>query len=237
MPRSNRTASPATRRSALTSSIPMTWVSTQSRRSSSSRSSTRGTLATLGRRHHGGVRSVSPAPAVEDAVTALDLVTLGIAVSGLVIAVVGLTWQVLQHRLTGSVVRAELLVGAFSRSAVVAGPPKSSGRHLQSCREQGFTDAVAVVRGRNIGRTAVDITHWDVGATDGFSFSLPGYERNPTLPYRLEPGSAVDFYCPLPELMMVLDVKTEIGRTDRRLRAVLSLGTGKPVRSDWESFL
>lgn len=173
---------------------------------------------------------------VAGSVTALDVVTLGIAVTGLVVAVVGLTWQVVQHRLTGSVVRAELLVGAIGPGGTAVGPPKSVDQ-LPMMREQGLDEAVIAVRGRNVGRLAVDVTHWEVGAGDGLSFSLPGYGRNPALQHRLEPGAVVTFYCPMARVKTMLDVKAELGRTDRRVRAVLTLGTGKQVQSDWERFL
>ena len=52
----------------------------------------------------------------------MAVATLVLAVVGLVISVISLTWQVVQHSLTGSRVRAELLLGGFGFGGVVTGP-------------------------------------------------------------------------------------------------------------------
>jgi hypothetical protein len=168
-------------------------------------------------------------------VTVLDIMTLAIAVAGLLIATISLTWQVVQHRLTGSVVRVELLAGAFGRGGVATGP--IAGFNMRTLAGQGFNDPVLAVRGRNIGRLAVDVTGWDIYTGDGFGYTLPGYGPNPTLPYRLEPGSTVTFYCPLADVRALFDSKQSIGRTDSRLRGSLTLGTGAVAQSGLVSFL
>lgn len=162
-------------------------------------------------------------------VTALDTVTLVVAVAGLLIATISLTWQIIQHRLTGSVIRVELLAGAFGRGGVATGP--IAGFNMRSLASQGFNDPVFAVRGRNVGRLAVDVTSWDIYTGDGFGFTLPGYGPNPALPYRLEPGSTVTFYCPVADVRALFDGKKAIGETDSRARGSLTLGTGAIVQS------
>jgi hypothetical protein len=53
---------------------------------------------------------IGPATA---AVTALQVVTLVIALLGLIVSVVALTWQLVEHRLTGSRVQVQVLAGAL----------------------------------------------------------------------------------------------------------------------------
>lgn len=161
--------------------------------------------------------------------TALDIITLGIAVAGLVVAVIGLTWQVVQHRLTGSVVVVELLAGALGRGGAATGPIGTFDASMFA--SQGFTTPILAIRGRNRGRLAVDVTGWDVLTGDGFGYTLPGFGPNPQVPHRLEPGAAVTFYCPLADVAALFATKRTVGKTDERVRGSLSLGTGEVVRS------
>ena len=165
-----------------------------------------------------------------DTVSGLDIATLVIAVAGLVTAAVSLSWQVVVHRLTGSRVRVELVMGALAGDAYVSGPAATFDP--ASLIAQGFGPLVVGVRGRNVGRLAVDITHWDIYTGDGFGYTLPGYPLNPNLPHRLEPGSTVTFLYPIDHVRALITSKAAIGKTDQRIRGALSLGTGDVCHSD-----
>ncbi|GAC1445135.1 MAG: hypothetical protein NVSMB55_24440 [Mycobacteriales bacterium] len=109
--------------------------------------------------------------------TALDIITLGIAVAGLVVAMIGLTWQVLQHRLTGSVVVVELLAGALGRGGAATGPIDTFDASMFA--SQGFTTPILAIRGRNRGRLAVDVTGWDVLPAMALATPVRDSDRTP----------------------------------------------------------
>ena len=164
--------------------------------------------------------------------TALDITTLVIAVLGFLVSGISLTWQVLQHVLSGDRVSVELLWGGFREGAVVVGPIHAGS--LDSAVSQGFTELIFAIRGRNKGRQAVDVTGYQVSIDGGFSYSLPGWHPNPTPPHRLEAGSSVTFYVPMGDVLATIDATREvIGGTKGGLRGTLDLGTGKTVHSDW----
>ena len=168
--------------------------------------------------------------------TALDIVTLVIAVLGFLVSGISLTWQVLQHVLSGDRVSVELLWGGFREGAVVVGPIHAGS--LDSAVSQGFTELIFAIRGRNKGRQAVDVTGSQVSIDGGFSYSLPGWHPNPTTPHRLEPGSSVTFYVPMADVLATIDATREvIGGTNGDLRGTLDLGTGKTVHSDWHKLV
>jgi len=173
---------------------------------------------------------------VDSVPTTLDLVTLVIAVLGLLVSGIALTWQVLQHVLSGDRVYVELLWGGFRNGAVAVGPIR--GASLDSMVSQGFTEFIFAVRGRNKGRQAVDVTGYQVSIDGGFSYSLPGWHPNPATPHRLEPGSSVTFYVPMPDVIAAIDATHEvIGGTSSNLRGTLDLGTGKTVHSGWRELV
>jgi len=173
--------------------------------------------------------TVSPASASGTAVTAFQVVTLVIAVLGLVVSVVALTWQVVQHRLTGSRVRVELLAGALGKGGAGTGPIEAFDQEMLA--RQGLHQPIIAVRALNVGRLPVDVTGWDVKTGDGFGYTLPGWGPNPSLPYRLEPGAQVTFFCPMADVLAMVAAKEAIGKDDRHLQAAVALGTGETVAS------
>ena len=113
--------------------------------------------------------------------TTLDLITLVIAILGLVASVVALVWQVLSWRMSGSRVKVE------GRHAVIV--PDDEGIH------------VLAVNAHNIGRIQVSVTGW------GFSYPnkthIPGHAYqpmawiNPKVPHTLEPGHSASWHLPI----------------------------------------
>jgi hypothetical protein len=168
--------------------------------------------------------------------TALDLVTLGIAVSALVVSVVALTWQIVQHYLLGARVSVELLWGEFGQEGIVVGPIGDGS--LESIRRQGFPAPVFAVRGRNWGRLAVDITGYWVSIDGGLAVSNPEWHLNEDLPYRLRDGSRVTFYCPMGQVISAALASSEVEQQSQcKLRGTLELGTGKTVHGDWQTII
>jgi hypothetical protein len=165
---------------------------------------------------------------------ALDIVTLAIAVSALLLSVVALTWQVVQHYLVGDRVSVELMWGGFGQDGVVVGPISEGS--LESIHWQGFSDLLFAVRGRNWGRQAVDITGYSVSIDSGLSVSAAGSPMNPSLPHRLEAGSRVDFYVPINQVLAAVDASSEVVQQSHgKLRGTLDLGSGKTVLGGWQT--
>ena len=157
--------------------------------------------------------------------TNVQLFTLAIAILSLLISLVALTWQIVAWRLSGSVVKVDLLAGAFGNGGVASN--EVSKFDFKTFAQSGFLEPVFIVRARNVGRIPVDITHWKVTNGSGFGYTLPDYAPNPTLPTRLEAGSSVDFFLPMRE---VLDVFKKMS-TRRRIAAKVTLATGKDRES------
>lgn len=164
--------------------------------------------------------------------TPLQIVTLVIAILGLVVSVIALTWQIVAWRLTGSIVKVELLAGALGRGAAVCGP-MDSFRPDNLVRE-GFQAMVFVIRARNVGRIAVDVTHWSVATSkpDSWQYMLPGFQPNPSLPHRLEAGSSVDFYVPMREVFAAFYAASKVSRVQKRIEGCITLATGQERRSE-----
>lgn len=152
----------------------------------------------------------------------MAVATLVLAVVGLVISVISLTWQVIQHSLTGSRVRAELLLGGFGFGGVVTGPFDMDRSVLAS---QGVSEWVLAIQVRNRGRMPVDVGSCEVEFESGGAYNRAGWHANPNLPYRLEPGSSQSFYVPLADVEKAL----EIMNRGRRVRGRVGLGDGRTV--------
>lgn len=163
----------------------------------------------------------------------MDVVTLVIAVAGLALAAVSLTWQVVQHRLSGARVKAELLWGGRGPARIISGPIRGDLRQLAGA---GVTEAIIGVRGRNVGRLAVDITDFAIELDCGMSYSLPGWQVNPATPHRLEPGSVVAFYVPLEDVNATIEAVRGIQEYRGKIRGRLGLGSGETATTPWTQY-
>jgi hypothetical protein len=163
----------------------------------------------------------------------MDVVTLVIAVGGLALSAVSLTWQVVQHRLSGSRVKAELLWGGRGPDRIISGPVRGDLRQL---RGAGVTETIMGVRGRNVGRLPVDITDFAIELDGGMSYSLPGWQVNPSTPHRLEPGSVASFYVPLDDVNATIEAVRGIQEYGGRIRGRLGLGNGETAASPWTPY-
>lgn len=141
--------------------------------------------------------------------TGADIVAISIAVLGLVLSTISLTWQVVQWKLAGSRVKVE------TRLAMGIGG-------------QPLYDKLLMITARNVGRTAISLTGWGLLHADRDAH-VPGHTMdvpfNPAMPVRLEPGTAQDFYMALEPTVRQL---TEMGVLPAaRLYGFVSLATGK----------
>jgi hypothetical protein len=161
--------------------------------------------------------------------TGLEAATLVIAVLALLASVISLTWQVVEWKLNGSVVKVELLAGAAGQGGVAAGSVKNFSP--SSLSREGFVEMLFIVRARNVGRSAVDITHWSVASPKGFALALTAYRLNRNLPYRLESGSKVDFHVPMQDVFRLVAAVSAVAGPRKKVRGVITLATGRERRS------
>lgn len=130
--------------------------------------------------------------------------TLVVAIIALVVAVVGLTWQIVQFLLAGGRVSVELRIGATNGSMVVAGTAGQVSQDFEVHARQGLDIPVLGVLVRNRGRLAVSITGWEVvfDGDGGGSISTLDWQVNAghPLPFRLEPGAEVSWFSRLDQV-------------------------------------
>lgn len=160
---------------------------------------------------------------------------LDVGIIALAISASSATWQVAQFLLGSSRPTVDLEIGAVGRGGVVSIPlkPGSQVNGLRSLIEQGYTQPIVAVKVRNKGRLAVSITGWAVAFNNGSTFQLPGWDVNEghPLPYRLEPGAEVSYYCPLDDVERTQSAFRGIGPPIQVCRAQASFGTGKVLKS------
>lgn len=167
----------------------------------------------------------------------MDMTTV-IAVSGLLLALVSLGWQLAEHRLAGPRVRAELFWGVQGSQGRVVGPVRGKLPDLDLARPGGGPGlAIMGVRARNVGRLPIDITDFRIEVDGGLAYSLPDWGVNPAIPHRLEAGSATDFLIPLADVHATVATSQELmGITRGRLRGRVVLATGQQVVSPWTNY-
>lgn len=135
-----------------------------------------------------------------------------IAIAGLVLAVVSLTWQVLTCAYGGARVRVSLARGYI---------PSPDGQ---------LGDAL-IMNARNIGRGQAAIVGWGILMPGGKSFVFPNPEPGlvPQLPATLEGQHSLTFLAPEDRLLPGLLEHT--GSLATPIRGFVHLGTGKRVES------
>lgn len=168
---------------------------------------------------------------VSEETSALDIVTLVVAIVGVSLAFLSLGWQAATFYLSGGRVRLELRRGALQRgpggTIRSTAPLKASARQMGLLRDQGFTEEVLVVVVRNRGRLPISIEDVSAMTSDGWGFQRLDDPENPTLPYRLQGGAKEAWHVELRPFQMVVDGDGKA----RRAWMVVELGTGKMVRT------
>ena len=157
-----------------------------------------------------------------------------VAIIALVVSVSSLTWQIVLYLLGGARVRTELHIGALGAGTLAVHAPVGKPVDFAHLAQQGFDQPVFAVKARNAGRLAVSITKWDIAFDNGGACSYPQWDANNDrpLPYRLEPGDEVVWYCPAAPIRAAIDAFAAAGLPVRVLQAQVGLGgTGKTVTS------
>lgn len=156
----------------------------------------------------------------------MQIATFVLSVAALVLSVIALTWQMVEHRLTGSRVRADLRLGGLGFGGVVTGPLDMNRSTLAS---QGVQEWVLCIDVRNIGRMAMDLTNFEIEFESGGAYNRAGWHLNPELPYRLESGSSKAFYVPLDDVEKALSMMGQ----GHAIRGRVRLANGSTTFTDW----
>lgn len=135
-----------------------------------------------------------------------------IAIAGLLLAVISLTWQVVTWAYGGARVRVFLSRGFVTYT-------------------DGQLREALITEVRNIGRGQAAIVGWGILMPGGKSFVFPNSEPGlvPPLPATLEGQHSLSFIAPEDKLLPGLLERT--GSTATPVRGFVHLGTGKRVES------
>jgi hypothetical protein len=149
------------------------------------------------------------AAAAAEPSSTIAIVGLVVAIISLAMSVAALTWQIVQWRLTGSVIVVENRFGF----GIGGRPP---------------LDELISIDVRNIGRTAVTVTGWGLQFSD--DSHIPGHAQNvpmnPRVPLRIEAGDAKTFYLPLQPTKQHIQLWAQQHNIAPTVRGYAALGTG-----------
>jgi hypothetical protein len=165
------------------------------------------------------------------ATTPLDILTLAVAIVGVVLAFASLVWQAATFAWSGSRVRVKLRRGGIRRELDgilrMHGPLRPSADEKAALHKQGFTEEVLFVEVRNVGRMAVTVEHVAATSADGLGYMKLADPTNPSLPHRLEPHSGQSWHIDLAPLQAVVNLHGQ----PREVWMTVDLGTGKTLRT------
>jgi hypothetical protein len=163
--------------------------------------------------------------------SSLEIVTLVVAILGVLLALASLVWQAATFVLSGSRVRLLLRQGALKRMAGgtvrISGPLQPTASDCEVMRSQGFEEPVLIVEVRNRGRMAVSVEDIAAVSEDGWGFKRAEDPENPSLPHRLEPGAKQAWHVELAVFQALVDKD----RKPRKAWMTVELGTGRVMRT------
>ena len=163
-----------------------------------------------------------------DNLTTYDITTLGVAIAGFGLALASLGWQAATYVLSGSRVRAEVLLGATDGTTLVTYPPdKLTAATVAMHAQQGITNPVIAVEVRNIGRMAAQVQRVTAHLNTGVGLQ-PLNQPHAPFPHRLEAGSAERWWVDAHAVRSAAAASTPEAST---LWGSVELGTGKVVKT------
>lgn len=160
--------------------------------------------------------------------------TLIVAIIALVLSVSSLTWQIVQFLLAGSRVEAELQMGLLYPAGAILHPALATIDWAQ-LMSLGSRQVLAVVV-RNKGRLGVTVTSWQFMLGDHPYFPAAN-EGSVDLPYRLEPGAAVQLLYYFDKLSGALNTLGRLGVTQAKILGQAHLGNGRTATTKNASLL
>lgn len=161
----------------------------------------------------------------------MQVATFVVAVLGLAISAVSMTWQVTSHVLTGRRVRTVLLQGALNPARGMVTTPHANKRDVELLASQGFNQPIIAVRVANIGRMPVTVKRWGlVGEPKSFTLWPTAMTIGEPLPFRLEAGESETWAVDMGEVHRFVTASAaafEIPVSQVRVRGTVELGDGR----------
>ncbi len=163
--------------------------------------------------------------------TALDIVTLVIAVVGAVTGIGALFWNIAEFRLTGPRVKVRIQAAMLSKpmGTAIVGPVEV----WQQTSDPRFDEQAVGIEVRNVGRFPATVQKYQVNLTGGAAFSYMQSLVGPPVPHRLEPGDKETWYIELHAVAATQAAfMTMKNGNNAALRASVELGTGRSIESE-----
>ncbi len=154
---------------------------------------------------------------------AFDVVTLVLAVLGVVLGVSSLVWQAVTFVLTGARVTVKLLNAAVQDGGALTWPVGGSGGPVPP---PGSALALGV-EVTNSGRTDVDVVSWGLDFGEGIVLVPGEWWPNAKLPHRLQHGSQRTWFTQARDVQSVPNAR----RKEVSVSGFVRLGDGRTVRT------
>lgn len=165
----------------------------------------------------------------------MDVVTLVIAILGLVLAAVSGAWQVATWFWSSGRPRAALKHGVLSADgAAIIGPVKDQRPiPLDPIRAQGYGGPeVLAIEVTNFGRAPVTVTKYAVILVgSGVSYLPVGAALGPELPFRIQPGEGESWYTDMATVRRFVAAGQVLKDGAREICMEATLGTGRTIRT------
>lgn len=146
--------------------------------------------------------------------------TLAVAIVGLVLAVASLVWQAATFVLSGSRVKAALLVGTYRPDGLLTWKVEE----VNNITPRPDALPVVVVQVTNSGRTDVDVVGWSLDFGEGASLHPAPIGASRPVPFRLQHGSQETLFL---ELARVYESAYAMYERPPSVGGVVRLGNGK----------
>lgn len=161
-----------------------------------------------------------------DATSALDILTLVVAIAGAVTGVLALVLQGLFFRHSGPRIR-PLLQWAWVDEGGAGAITLPINSPFTGPPEPGYSRLMLAVEVRNRGRAATNVERVAVDLENGITFHQPTPDVGPGFPVRLEAESSETWYLE----PHAIRAAAEVSKVEPRVRAVVTLGSGRQHRT------
>jgi hypothetical protein len=175
--------------------------------------------------------------------TGISGIALALAILGLLISFGTLVWNLALWRLTLGRIKTTLSWAARAGTMLFTMSPSGEypGEYFAT---QGATTPALAVRVQNVGRSPVFVdnymVHCESGMQAGWVRGTGSMAGIPTLPLKLEPGDAKQFFVDLDQIYGIIAAGFAIGKLPKpvqRAWMIVELGDGRTVRTKKEVVL
>lgn len=166
------------------------------------------------------------AAATGGAPTRLDIVTLILAIVGVVTGIIALVWQAVEFRLSGPRVVLEVTEALVLPNGAVFGPGVWTATSTGS---DGAPDIA--VTATNKGRAPVTVQGVRLDLPAGNFLITGSRHSSPSLPHRLEASESATWFADLRVVAAVATTAVSLGATNTPVKASAELGDGRRVTS------